>query len=574
MVTGRHCRRQKCRPRQSDAGCARRRPIAAPEDAGSNPATSKGGSAAYVQVGTPLEVRRHLAGHSRTRQDTDPCPGAGVSRRAATSEPPVRACRLDPVEELLTAPPSILGGLRELGLEVSKELSVRGAGRRRPLEAGGAERPPPPKISFENFCVPLCLAGHSLCLVGTRCVPLDTTSRPGIVVTPRLHGGRPWIPTTTPCSKRSSATDGAHQIRRLLGSGRSLRLVPPSDPAPGLRRLRSRRGADRDLLERLAPRRRRPQGVRLTLRDSLPVVRRRLPGGFPPPRPGRARGRKGRRRVDCPASGRVLDADGPELRRRSTHAKAVPRRVTQAIRGPAVRTAPVGVLRIATGRTTSLVGTPLCLDCYDYEGAVLQNAHTPELWRRTMIYTQRQLAAVLGRTQADADRAVRLSFCRVAEFQRRGVVHLHAVVRADGPDGSIPPVDAGAARPRLPTGGQAPSPLAHPKGTVHLGPADRRASSSSTATSGHAAWPSTSPSTPPRPRATTPASTLQSVRSQDLVPPATAAASAPHGGHGPRARCRSRVRRTEPRPARAPSRVRGALPHQVTQLLDDLRRPA
>jgi len=40
LVTGRNCRRQKCRPRQSDAGCARRRPTAKPKDAGSIPATS------------------------------------------------------------------------------------------------------------------------------------------------------------------------------------------------------------------------------------------------------------------------------------------------------------------------------------------------------------------------------------------------------------------------------------------------------------------------------------------------------------------------------------------------------
>ena len=37
---------------------------------------------------------------------------------------------------------------------------------------------------------------------------------------------------------------------------------------------------------------------------------------------------------------------------------------------------------------------------------------------------------------------VRLSFCRVAEYQRRGVVHLHAIIRADGPDGTLPPVSA------------------------------------------------------------------------------------------------------------------------------------
>jgi len=44
--TGRRSRRQWCRPRQSPAGCARRRPIEMPEDAGSIPATSKSAQAA------------------------------------------------------------------------------------------------------------------------------------------------------------------------------------------------------------------------------------------------------------------------------------------------------------------------------------------------------------------------------------------------------------------------------------------------------------------------------------------------------------------------------------------------
>jgi hypothetical protein len=89
-----------------------------------------------------------------------------------------------------------------------------------------------------------------------------------------------------------------------------------------------------------------------------------------------------------------------------------------------------------------LVGTPVCPDCYDYRGAVLHNAHTPELWRRTTIYLHRQLAAVLGLTQVETRKVVQLSFCRVAEYQRRGVVHLHAIIRADGPDGALPPVSA------------------------------------------------------------------------------------------------------------------------------------
>ena len=85
-----------------------------------------------------------------------------------------------------------------------------------------------------------------------------------------------------------------------------------------------------------------------------------------------------------------------------------------------------------------VVGAPLCEDCYDFEGAVLQNACTPELWRRTTIYVLRHLAGTLGWTQRETKERVRLSFCRVAEFQRRGVVHLHAVIRADGVDGKPP----------------------------------------------------------------------------------------------------------------------------------------
>jgi hypothetical protein len=90
--------------------------------------------------------------------------------------------------------------------------------------------------------------------------------------------------------------------------------------------------------------------------------------------------------------------------------------------------------------TERVVGTPLCVDCYDYEGALLYNACTPELWRRTTIYLMRHLAGVLGRTQAETKTLVKLSFCRVAEYQRRGLVHLHAVIRADGIDGAMPPL--------------------------------------------------------------------------------------------------------------------------------------
>jgi hypothetical protein len=115
-----------------------------------------------------------------------------------------------------------------------------------------------------------------------------------------------------------------------------------------------------------------------------------------------------------------------------------------------------------------VVGSPLCLDCYDHQGAVLQNAWTPELWRRTMIYTERQLAQELGRTLQDSRSVVRLSFCRVAEFQQRGVVHLHAIIRADAPDGSIPPVHAGQLA-RSCRHAAAVVAVAHAKGTASWG---------------------------------------------------------------------------------------------------------
>ena len=79
----------------------------------------------------------------------------------------------------------------------------------------------------------------------------------------------------------------------------------------------------------------------------------------------------------------------------------------------------------------ALLGTPLCPDCYDYEGSVLWNATCPELWRRTTIYVRRELARTLGLTVKQFSATTRLSFARVAEFQRRGVVHLHAILRLD-----------------------------------------------------------------------------------------------------------------------------------------------
>jgi hypothetical protein len=93
-------------------------------------------------------------------------------------------------------------------------------------------------------------------------------------------------------------------------------------------------------------------------------------------------------------------------------------------------------------REDESVGTPLCTRCHDYPGAVLHNAHGAELWRRTTIYVARQLAISLGISRTECSKVLCLEHAKVAEFQRRGLVHFHAVVRVDGHDGSPPPVDA------------------------------------------------------------------------------------------------------------------------------------
>ncbi|MHB8449541.1 MAG: replication initiator [Mycobacteriales bacterium] len=96
------------------------------------------------------------------------------------------------------------------------------------------------------------------------------------------------------------------------------------------------------------------------------------------------------------------------------------------------------------------LGAPLCPRCADAAGVVLFNALAPELWRRTTIVTRRELAGLLGPVlalcPAEAAKRVRVSFIKVAEFQRRGVVHLHALLRLDGvdPAGALIPPPAGA----------------------------------------------------------------------------------------------------------------------------------
>ena len=83
--------------------------------------------------------------------------------------------------------------------------------------------------------------------------------------------------------------------------------------------------------------------------------------------------------------------------------------------------------------TDPRLGQPMCPDCYDYESAVLFNAYAADLWRRFVTYLPRHLARLAGVTQKTLRARLRIRFVKVAEYQARGVVHFHAVIRLDAP---------------------------------------------------------------------------------------------------------------------------------------------
>jgi hypothetical protein len=84
-----------------------------------------------------------------------------------------------------------------------------------------------------------------------------------------------------------------------------------------------------------------------------------------------------------------------------------------------------------------LIGGPLCFECYAYQDAVIWNASAGLLWVQYVNRLKREIARLggLNISSGEVRHQLRVSYVKVAEFQRRGAVHFHAVVRIDGPDG-------------------------------------------------------------------------------------------------------------------------------------------
>jgi len=94
------------------------------------------------------------------------------------------------------------------------------------------------------------------------------------------------------------------------------------------------------------------------------------------------------------------------------------------------------------------LGEPLCARCYQAGAQVLWNALAGRLWSRTTIYVYRALAQLAGVTEGQLRGLVRVSFAKVAEYQKRGAVHFHAIIRLDaatdcGCPGCVAPPPAG-----------------------------------------------------------------------------------------------------------------------------------
>ncbi len=98
---------------------------------------------------------------------------------------------------------------------------------------------------------------------------------------------------------------------------------------------------------------------------------------------------------------------------------------------------------------------PLCPDCYDYPAHVVWNNAAGELWRRTKQAIERRLGQLARRRgvlpiwvpcegKYRLVDPVRVAHGKAAEYQARGAVHFHALLRLDGydpyhPDQLLPP---------------------------------------------------------------------------------------------------------------------------------------
>ncbi|GLZ42450.1 replication initiator [Actinokineospora sp. NBRC 105648] len=102
--------------------------------------------------------------------------------------------------------------------------------------------------------------------------------------------------------------------------------------------------------------------------------------------------------------------------------------------------------RLRHSENDPVLGQPIDPGTYDYPGAILWNNHAGKLWHVFTVYLRRHLAELLGVPRSKLSSYLRVEYAKVAEYQSRGLVHFHAVIRLDGPGGPTdpPPLDTEA----------------------------------------------------------------------------------------------------------------------------------
>ena len=273
---------------------------------------------------------------------------------------------------------------------------------------------------------------------------VPTPTEPGCGLPPLVH--RPQGPderSTTFAHRPRSRSRRPDPARRWLPATRTAAW-----PCRSHRRFHRR--ADPPLHD-CARARRAPAGpLQDAPRLPLRALRRGLPRRYLPTHPGRADGRQGCSRRGRQSSVCVRHPGCPIVRPPPRPPRA--RRPGMACRPRRNgQICPHGV-RLSCNekhaRDDDRLGEPLCPECYNYTGSVLFYAYAPGLWRRFTITLGRTLARRAGLTNKAFATQVRLSYAKVAEYQRRGVVHFHAIVRLDGPAGpATAPARLGHARP-------------------------------------------------------------------------------------------------------------------------------
>ncbi|OYO08810.1 replication initiation protein [Enemella evansiae] len=140
-----------------------------------------------------------------------------------------------------------------------------------------------------------------------------------------------------------------------------------------------------------------------------------------------------RRAAVCPACARIYASDTFQLIRAGVvGGKTVPESVAENPLVFATLTAP-SFGKVHADNDSGDPGSALDPNTYDYRTQIVWQWWAPELWRRFTIALRRQLAQLLGVTDTALKRIATVQYAKVAEVQRRGAIHFHALIRVDGP---------------------------------------------------------------------------------------------------------------------------------------------